>query len=241
MTRFPGFTPADLRFLTQLKRHNTKEWFAANRHTYDESLKPRLTTLVEAIDDRLAIAAPEIVGDVKRSVFRIYRDVRFSKDKSPYKTHVAAWFFHRRAGKGVASSSPDGGAAGFYVHVEPGASFCGGGMWMPMRPQLLRIRDAIAAKPDVFAATLAGPFARTFGALSTEAMLVRMPRGYDESHPAAAWMRYQSFTAERPLTNDELASSRLPERIVKDFVKMLPFVRFLNQALGFPPDERRVV
>lgn len=240
-TRFPGFSTADLRFLAQLKRHNTKAWFAEHRETYDTSLKPTLVALVEAIDDRLALAAPEIVGDVKRSVFRIHRDVRFSKDKSPYKTHVAAWFFHRRAGKGVASSSPDGGAAGFYVHIEPGASFCGGGMWMPMRPQLLRLRDAIAAKPELFAATMKGAFARTFGALSTESMLVRLPRGYEPTHPAAQWLRYQSFTAERPLTNDDVASPKLPERVVKDFVKMLPFVRFLNQALGFPPDERRVV
>lgn len=240
MTRFPGFSTAALRFLQQLKRHNRRDWFEANRHVFDEDLKPTLAMLVEAIDDRLAIAAPEIVGDTKRSVFRIHRDVRFSKDKSPYKTHVAAWFFHRRAGKGVGSSSPDGGAGGFYLHIEPGAGMVGGGLWMPMRPQLAKVRDAIAAKPERFTATMGGAFRRRFGALDDEAVLVRPPKGYPADHPAITWLKYQSFTAGRALTNAELASPRLPDLAVKDFVTMLPFVRFLNDALGYGPDERRV-
>lgn len=240
MTRFSGFSPAALRFLRQLKRHNRREWFEANRAVYDEDLKPTLVALVEAVDDRLATIAPEVIGDVKRSVFRIHRDVRFSKDKSPYKTHVAAWFFHRRAGKGVGSSSPDGGAAGFYLHVEPGAALLGGGLWMPMRPQLAQVRDAIAAKPALFEATLRGPLARHFGALDTDAVLVRPPKGYAADHPAIEWLKYQSFTASRPLPDAELASPKLPDRAVKAFAVLLPFVRFLNAALGYPPDERRI-
>jgi uncharacterized protein (TIGR02453 family) len=240
MTHFSGFSPAALRFLRQLKRHNRKEWFEANRDIYDAELRPTLKRLVEAVDDRLATVAPEIVGDTKRSVFRIHRDVRFSKDKSPYKTHVAAWFFHRRAGKGVGSSSPDGGAAGFYLHIEPGAGMVGGGLWMPIRPQLAKVRDAIAAKPDLFAATMRGRFARRFGALDPEAMLTRAPKGYPADHPAIQWLKYQSFTAGRALTDAELGSPKLPDVAVKDFVVMLPFVRFLNAALGYGEDARRV-
>lgn len=240
MTRFPGFSPAALRFLRQLKRHNRRDWFEANRPVFDDDVKPTLAALVEAIDDRLAVVAPEIVGDTRRSVFRIHRDVRFSKDKSPYKTHVAAWFFHRRAGKGVGSSSPDGGAAGFYLHIEPGAGMVGGGLWMPMRPQLAKVRDAIAAKPDLFEATLRGAFRRRFGELDPEAMLVRAPKGFAPDHPAIRWLKYQSFTAGRVVTDAELASPKLPERAVKEFAVMLPFVRFLNAALGYAPDERRV-
>jgi uncharacterized protein (TIGR02453 family) len=240
MTRFPGFSPAALRFLRQLKRENRREWFEANRSVYDDVVRPTLMALVEAVDDRLAQVAPEFVGDTKRSVFRIHRDVRFSKDKSPYKTNVAAWFFHRRAGKGVGSSSPDGGAAGFYLHVEPGASMVGGGLWMPMKPQLTAVRDAIAAKTDLFEATMASPFRRRFGSLDEEAKLTRPPKGYPADHPALEWLKHRSFTAGRPLTDAEVGSPTLPDKAVKDFVRLLPFVRFLNAALGHAPDARRV-
>ncbi|MCE2940101.1 MAG: DUF2461 domain-containing protein [Gemmatimonadota bacterium] len=240
MTRFPGFSPAALRFLRQLKRHNRRDWFEANRHIYDDDLKPTLATLVEAIDDRLAVAVPEIVGDTRRSIFRIHRDVRFSKDKSPYKTNVAAWFFHRRAGKGVGGSAPDGGAAGFYLHVEPGANQVGGGLWMPLAPQLAKVREAIAAKPERFAATMTGSFRRRFAGLDDEAVLVRPPRGFPADHPAIGWLKYRSFTATQALADAALASPTLPDVAVKAFTALRPFVRFLNDALGYPPDERRV-
>lgn len=240
MHAFRGFSDAALRFLRQLRRHNDRPWFEAHRAVYDEDIRPTLRALVEAVDDRLALAVPEIVGDVGRSVFRIHRDVRFSKDKSPYKTHVAAWFFHRRAGKGVGSSSPDGGAAGFYLHVEPGASFVGGGMWMPQRPQLAGIRDAIAAKPEVFAATLGGAFKRRFRALDPASALTRPPAGFPADHPAIGWLKLRSFTAERAIPDTALASPRLPDTLLSDYRILTPLVRFLNDALGYPPDERRL-
>ena len=102
--------------------------------------------------------APEIIGDPRRSMFRIHRDVRFSKNKSPYKTHAACWFSHRNASHGVGSET-HGGGAGFYFHLEPGASFLGGGIWMPPRPSLHRIRESIAARPADFA-RFAGHVAR---------------------------------------------------------------------------------
>jgi uncharacterized protein (TIGR02453 family) len=238
---FRGFPAAALTFLRGLRRHNEKAWFEANRDRYERDVRLPLRALVEALDDRLATFAPELVGDVKRSVFRIHRDVRFSKDKSPYKTHVAAWFFHRRAGKGVGSSSPDGGAAGLYVHIEPGASMVGGGLWMPPRPALQMIREAIVARQAVWEATLGGAVRRRFGGLDESAMLARMPRGYAPDHPAAAWLRHQSFTLGRPLADDDVTSPRLVATLARDFALLLPMVRFLNDALGHPPDERRVV
>ncbi len=237
---FRGFSRAAVRFLRDLKRHNARDWFEAHRETYETELRAPLLAFVEAVDTRLATLAPEIVGDRKRSVFRIHRDVRFSKDKSPYKTHVACWFFHRRAGKSVGQGSPDGGAAGFYVHIEPGASMVGGGLWMPPRPALEKIRAGIVERQAEFEKTMKGAFARRFGALSEEAMLVRVPRGVAPDHPAAGWLRYQSFTAGRPLSAAEVASAQLPAIVAKDFAAMLPFVRFLNGALGYPPDPRRV-
>ena len=103
-----------------------------NRDVYDNEVLAPLRLLVEEFDVRFAKFAPEFVGDPKRSIFRIYRDVRFSKDKSPYKTHAASWFKHQNSGHGVGSET-HGGGAGFYFHLEPGASFVGGGIWMPPR------------------------------------------------------------------------------------------------------------
>jgi len=142
-TDFRGFTPASMRFLASLKRNNTREWFQAHRDAYERDVRAPLAALVEEMDVRLAELAPEIVGDPKRSLFRIHRDVRFSNDKSPYKTNAACWFYHGDAGRGVGSTTPHGGA-GFYFHMEPGRSMIGAGIWMPPRPTLARIRERIA-------------------------------------------------------------------------------------------------
>jgi hypothetical protein len=98
---FTQFSPKALTFLRGLKKHNRKDWFEANRATYESELKEPMKLLIEEVDVALATIAPEIIGSPKKSAFRIHRDVRFSKDKSPYKTHVACWFFHRDAGHGV--------------------------------------------------------------------------------------------------------------------------------------------
>ena len=147
MTAFTAFRPAALTFLRQLKRHNDREWFTANRPTFDDELLGPMRLFVEEMDVRLATMAPEIHGSPKRSIFRIYRDTRFSKDKSPYKTHLGCWFTHTRAGHGVGTET-HGAGAGFYCHFEPGASLVAGGIWMPPRPSLAAIRERIAGAPD---------------------------------------------------------------------------------------------
>lgn len=236
---FTGFRPAALTFLRQLKRHNEREWFQERKPTYEAELLAPLRLLVEEMDVRFAKFAPEIAGDPKRSIFRIYRDVRFSKDKSPYKTHASAWFQHRNASHGVGSET-HGAGAGFYFHLEPGASFLAGGIWMPPRPTLGAIRDAIAEDPKAFAKTMsATAFKRRFGKLSEEAMLKRLPRGFDPGHPAEAWLRYQSFTVSARLSDAEVTDRRLPDRIQRDYAVLLPMVRWINRALGYPPAERR--
>ena len=236
---FRGFGRGALTFLRQLKRNNKREWFQAHRDAYDEEVLGPLKLFVEEMDVRFGTFAPEFVGDPKRSIFRIYRDVRFSKDKSPYKTHAAAWFKHRNSGHGVGSET-HGGGAGFYFHLEPGASFVGGGIWMPPRESLNQLRDSIAAKPAEFEKSMSAPgFKRRFGKLSDEAMLTRLPRGFAAGHPAERWLRYQSFTAGAMLSDDQVLDRRVVDRVEKDFRTMLPFVRWLNMALGFPPADRR--
>src|SRR5256714_2597631 len=137
------FTAASLRFLRGLARNNKKPWFEAHRDDYETQIRVPMRALIEEMDVRFARFAPELTGDPKRSMFRIHRDVRFSKDKSPYKTHAACWFFHADATSKVGREA-DGGGAGLYFHLQPGASFVGGGCWMPPAPALRRFRVAIA-------------------------------------------------------------------------------------------------
>jgi uncharacterized protein (TIGR02453 family) len=237
--RFTAIRPAALRFLSGLKRRNTKPWFEANRAVYETEVRAPLKALVEEVDVHLARVAPEIVGDPRRSLFRINRDVRFSRDKSPYKTNAACWFYHQDAGRGVGGEAS--GGAGFYFHFSPTEIFMGGGIWMPPRPTLGKIRERLAEEVEQFERIVLAPaFRRRFGRLDDEAMLKRMPRGYAEDHPAARWLRYQSFTVGRELSRREFHSPRLPQLLARDFAALTPFVRWLNHAVGFAPMTERV-
>lgn len=226
------FTAASLAFLRGLARHNNKAWFEAHRDSYEQDVRGPMRALIEEVDVRLARFAPEITGDPKRSMFRINRDIRFSKDKSPYKTHAACWFRHRDASHNVGGDA-EAGSAGLYFHLQPGESFVGGGIWMPPRPSLNKIRDAIVEDHAGFRRIVENPRARRrFGAFDDEAMLKRMPRGFAEDHPAAKWLRYQSLTIGRELSNKQVLGSRLPALLEDDFKLMMPLVRWLNRALG---------
>ena len=230
---FSGFRPAALTFLRALRRHNDREWFERNRTTYEEEVRAPLAALVEEVDVRLATVAPEIVGDPKRSLFRIHRDVRFSSDKSPYKTNAACWFHHRGASARVGGEANEG-SAGFYFHLQPGGkSLVGGGLWMPPRPQLDKLRDAMSEDPASFGRMARG-LTKRFGGLDDGAVLKRMPRGFPEDHPAAKWLRYQSFTSGRALKDSQVTDPRLSALLAQEFRQLLPLVRWLNGALGYP-------
>jgi uncharacterized protein (TIGR02453 family) len=241
MSAFSGFRPAALTFLRGLERHNAKPWFEERRPVYEREVLGPLRLLAEELDVRFARLAPEFVAPPKRALFRIHRDVRFSKDKSPYKTHAALWVFHRDAGRGVGRDAH--GGAGFYFHLEPGASMVAAGFWMPPRPLLTMLRDAIAEKPRAFERLVQAPaFVKRFGGLTDDeagVRLTRVPRGFAPDHPAAHWLRFNSFTASRGLTDKEALSPKLVDGIVKDYVLLLPLVRWLNGTLGFPPAKSR--
>ncbi len=233
------FNRQALAFLRGLARHNAKPWFEAHRADYEQQVKRPMADLVEEMDLRLARFAPEMTGDPKRSVFRLYRDIRFSKDKSPYKTHAACWLFHA-AGSSKVGREAHGGGAGFYFHLQPGASFVGGGCWMPPRPALKKFRDAIARDRRGFERIVLAPaLRRRFGKLSEEEMLKRVPRGYTADHPAARWLRYESFTVGRPLTDAQVTGPRLSAILEADYKTMLPLVRWLNGTLGLAQLSRR--
>jgi uncharacterized protein (TIGR02453 family) len=233
------FTPASLRFFRGLAKNNRKEWFEAHRAEYESQVKEPMAELVREMDLRMSKFAPEMVGDPKRSMFRLNRDVRFSSDKSPYKTHAACWFFHGDGSSKVGKEA-HGGGAGFYFHLQPGACFAGGGLWMPPRPALQRLRAAMAADPRGFEKLVLAPkLLKRLRGLSEEALLKRMPRGYDEGHPAARWLRYQSFTVGRTVTDAEATSGRLTAALETDFTVTLPLVRWINGVLGLKAASRR--
>ena len=236
---FPGFSAEALRFLRRLRRNNRKDWFERNRAVYETAVRDPMRALVEEMDVRLARIAPELMGDPRRSVFRIHRDVRFSRDKSPYKTNAACQFYHMDAGRG-AGRDADGAAAGLYFQLADGECFAAGGLWMPARPALDRVREAIDQDPESLDELVRTPaFRRRFRELTPEAVLTRMPRGYAESHPAAGWLRFQSFTASRDMPEREVLSPRLPDILARDFAALVPLVRWLNQAIGYSSRDRR--
>jgi uncharacterized protein (TIGR02453 family) len=238
-SEFRGFRPAALAFLRRLARHNSREWFERHRAVYETEVRDPLRSLVEELDVRLARLAPEITGDPRRSVFRIHRDVRFSADKSPYKTNAACQFYHGDAGRG-AGQDAEGAGAGLYFQLADGECFVAGGIWMPARPALEKIRETLADDPEGLDAVVGAPtFRRRFKTLDREAMLTRLPRGYAPGHPAERWLRYKSFTATRPLTEAQATSPRLPALLERDFATLVPLVRWLNGAIGYRPWERR--
>lgn len=241
MSAFAGFSAESFSFLKGLKRNNAKPWFEEHRALYERAVKQPLQQLAEELDVQFARLAPEFVAPPKRALFRIHRDVRFSRDKSPYKTHAALWVFHRDAGRGVGREAH--GGAGFYFHLEPGAPAVAAGYWMPPRPALNAIRERLAEDHRPFARIVtAAAFRRRFGGLTDDepgVRLTRVPRGFAPEHPAAEWLRFASFTASRDLTDAEALSPKLVPNILKDYAALLPMVRWLNATLGHPPARRR--
>jgi len=240
MASFGGFSPAAFRFFRGLARNNNKPWFEKNRSIYEVEVRERMRELIGEVDVRLAEIAPEIIGDPRRSMFRINRDIRFSKDKSPYKTNAGCWFYHRDAGKRVGQEA-EGGGAGFYFHFEPTGCFAAGGIWMPPRGSLGKIRDAIAEAPRTLTDIVeTRAFKRRFGPLDSEARLTRVPRGYDPDHPAAEYLKLQSFTVHREIEPSVVGSPRLPARLCADYQRMLPLVRWINDTLGYRAAKGRI-
>jgi uncharacterized protein (TIGR02453 family) len=226
------FSPAALRFFRQLSTHNNKQWFEERRGEYEAEVRQPMRELIEELDARLARFAPEIGGDPKRSMFRINRDTRFSKDKSPYKTNAGCWFHHRKASRRVGGEAAEG-SGGFYFHLEPGKSFVGAGLWMPPRPLLDKLRNSIAEDHRPLVRAVKG-LPKRFGGLDDAHVLTRMPRGFAPDHAAAAWLRYQSFVSGRSLTDAQVTSAKLPSLLTRDFELLLPLVRWINGALGLP-------
>ncbi len=210
-------------FLRALKRNNRREWFLGHRAEYEDHVRAPMLELIGRLASDLRAVAPDIVCDPKTAMYRIYRDVRFSANKAPYKTHVAASFPTR--------GLPKHEGAGLYFHVSPDEVWIGGGMYAPQPPQLQAVREHIAAHPKRLRTIVESPgFRRTFGALAGE-RLQRVPRGFAADHPAAEYLRFRQFLAGCELPPAAATTARFYASVLRAFRQAAPLVHFLNEPL----------
>ena len=220
---FDGFPKEGIKFLKQLKKNNNRDWFNKHKSEYEDFLKLPLQSFISSVKAPMAKVAPEIEVNPKRSIFRIYRDIRFSKNKAPYKTHVAA-VFHL---KGNWQNS-----AGYYVHVEPGIIYVGGGMYMPDSSQLKKIRHAVADNPKEFLSIVTSDtFEKKFKKLEGE-KLSRMPLGFPKDHMMGEWLKFKSFYTGVEWDEKECHTMKFLDKVLVVYKDLLPLIRFLNEALG---------
>jgi uncharacterized protein (TIGR02453 family) len=219
----PRFTSESLRFLRALKRNNRREWFNAHRDDYEASVRRPMTAIVLQLAEDLREFGPEFVASPKTSMYRIYRDIRFSENKAPYKTHVAANFPTR--------GLPKHEGAGLYFHVSPEEVWVGGGMYAPPTPQLCAVRVHIAANSRRLRTLVESPaFRRDVGALEGE-RLQRVPRGFSKDHEAAEYLKFRQFLAGREFQPAFATSPRFYGGLLGVFRRVAPLLRFLNEPL----------
>jgi uncharacterized protein (TIGR02453 family) len=221
--KFSTFPAEGLRFLRLLKRNNNREWFQEHKGIYESHVKAPIHELIETLGHDFREFAPEIIATPKVSAYRIYRDTRFSKNKAPFKTHVAAVF-------PVAGLSKHEGAS-FYLQIEPSDLLIGGGLYMPLPQDLQAVRQHIAENTKDWRRIVEGrAFQKMFGPVSGE-QLTRVPRGFSGDHPAAEYLKYKQFLASRNFPGDVAASRRFYSVVIETFQGMLPFIRFLNEPI----------
>ena len=218
---FPGFPPEALKFLRGLERNNRREWFQPRKEIFETKLKAPMTDLVEAINAELPAFAPEHINDPKHAVYRIYRDTRFSPDKTPYKTHVAAIFPRRGMGKHS--------SAGFYVHLSPKSFGIAAGVYMPGPEELFAIRAWIADNHEGLRKAARGP-EKLMGKLHGDS-LSRVPKGFDPDHPASDLIRMKSWLYWVELEAGVAHTPKLFKEVIRRFRAAAPVVDMLNAGL----------
>ena len=218
--------PQTLTFLKQLKKNNNKPWFDAQRPKY-EAARIDFQNFIQLVIDRLQQSDTNITGTMARDcLFRINRDIRFSNDKTPYKTNFGA------------SIKPGGrksGLAGYYFHLEPGGnSFVGGGLWMPEAPALKAVRQEIDYNWDEFQAIIQEKnFKKIFGDVykAADVSLSTVPKGYEKDNPAIDYLKLKSFIAETHIDDAELTTAALHKKTVAAFEAIKPLLDFVNRAI----------
>lgn len=218
----PYFTRAIFDFLKDLEANNNREWFQANKDRYEEALRQPALRFIADFGPQVRAVSPHLMCDPRPSggsLFRIYRDIRFSRDKRPYKTHCAIQFRHE-AGK-------DAHAPGLYLHLERGNCGLAAGVWRPPTPQCRAIREAIAADPARWQAVVPGM--ERFGE-----QLKRVPAGYPKDHPAAEELRWKDFGVWQQVSQQDVLAADALERLGTIYKQSRPMMAFICEALGQP-------
>ena len=221
MTR-SHFTPGFFAFLSDLKANNDRAWFADNKARYLADVENPLLAFIGDVGVRLGEVSPSFIANRRRvggSMFRIYRDTRFSPDKSPFKTWTAARFQHR--------GPYDGTRPAFYIHLAPGGCFGGGGIYHADPPTITRVRQAIVSSPDVWSRVrdVAG---------DDEDRLKRVPAGYDAAHPFADDIKRKNYFAMDTFTEQDVLTPAFLDRYIESCHRAAPLVAFITRALGLP-------
>jgi uncharacterized protein (TIGR02453 family) len=223
MAGFCGFPEEGLRFFNALARNNRREWFQPRKHIYDEQVKAPMLELVTALSGEMMHFAPDYVGEPAQAIYRIYRDTRFSKDKTPYKTHIAAIFPRRGLEKH--------GGAGLYFSVSASEIEVAGGVYMPGPETLLAIRAHIADHHDEFRKIIGARKLRSLMGEIHGEQLSRVPKGFPGTHPAIDLLRYKQWLVYVTLDAKLATTPKLLPEVSKRFEAMIPFVNYLNRPM----------
>ncbi len=219
--QFSGFSPEAISFLRALKRNNRREWFQPRKEKYESLIKHPMMELVSCLNEELAAFAPEYMTPPQKAVFRIYRDTRFSHDKTPYKSHVAAIFPRSTADK-------NSGAC-FYFHFTEKELLLFGGVYSPERDELLAYRTLLQERYEEFQEILREKKLKAaFGGMQGE-QLTRMPKGFPVDHPAEGLLRQRQWYLEKTLDVKLLTGRKLVPEMARHLRLMTPFVEFLNR------------
>ncbi len=223
-TGFPGFPAEGMAFLRGLKKNNDREWFLPRKPVFEEKLRQPMIELVSAIHREMLRFAPDYAGEPAKCVYRIYRDTRFSRDKTPYKTFVSALMLRHGFEK-------NDGSAAVYFAVSPENIEVAGGVYTPDRDVLLAVRQHIAENHRHFRATFETPKIRKLFGELWGASVTRMPKGFDADHPAADLIRRKQYLLDANIDPKIATTPKLFREIVTRIEAMMPFVEFLNQPL----------
>jgi uncharacterized protein (TIGR02453 family) len=226
MAKRAYFTPELFQFLSELEAHNNRDWFLANKERYERTVRDPFLRFIADLGPRLEKVSPHFVADprpVGGSMMRIYRDTRFSKDKTPYKTAIMAHFEHAKGKEGATPA--------YYLRLAPGSSIVGAGIWRPEPGALKRIRKAIVDDGKVWQRITQGRQFRGSCGMAGES-LKRPPSGFDANHPLIADIKRKDFATTTPLDERRVASAAFMDDVLAAFKTTAPFLQFVTRAIG---------
>lgn len=228
MARYATFKPETMRFLEELSRNNNREWFNEHKPRYESDVLDVALNFIQSMQEPLEMMAPHFTAIPKRmggSLMRVYRDTRFSKNKTPYKTNIGIQFRHEQA--------KDVHAPGFYVHIDPENVFLGAGMWRPAADALAGIRQRIADRPKEWRRVSTEQRFRRHFNLGGE-VLTRPPRGYAKDHPMIEDIKRKDFIAVKNMTREDALHPRFQQKVETSFNAAADYMLFLCKAVGVP-------